>query len=146
MKQFVFTLQSLYDMQENIEKQIKMQMAAIEAELAKCFSEMETLNKNFENAQIEYCRVMAGSVTAVKIKNYGRFFERLRALILLQQGKISQLEAEKEKCLQKLVHVRKEKMLLDKVREEQYSEYLCDVKKRQAKMIDDFVSYKTTVS
>ena len=51
-----------------------------------------------------------------------------------------------EKSLQKLINVRKEKMLLDKVREEQYSEYLCDVKKRQAKMIDDFVSYKTTVS
>lgn len=26
MKQFVFTLQALYDMQESVEKQVKMQM------------------------------------------------------------------------------------------------------------------------
>jgi flagellar export protein FliJ len=146
MKQFVFTLQSLYDMQENIEKQLKMQMAAIEAEMAQHLSEMKALDRSFDKVQIEYCHAMAGGVSAMRIKNYGCFFERLRALILLQQGKISQLEAEKGKCLQKLVRVRKEKMLLDKVREEQYREYLCDMKKRQAKMIDDFVSYKTTVS
>jgi|AGTN01.2.fsa_nt_gi flagellar export protein FliJ len=146
MKQFVFTLQSLYDMQENMEKQIKMQMSVIEAEMVQRLNEMEALNTSFNNAQGEYCNAMAGGVSAVRIKNYGRFFERLRALMMLQQGKINQLEIEKEKCLQRLVHVRREKMLLDKVREEQYSEYMSDIKKRQAKMIDDFVSYKTSVS
>lgn len=79
---------------------------------------------------------------AVKIKNYGIFFEKLRAVILIQQTKITQLENEKAKCLQQLISVRKEKMLLDKLREEQYEQYMEGVKKHQAKLMDDFVSYK----
>ncbi len=146
MKQFVFTLQALYDMQESAEKQVKMQIAAIEAELAQCLAEIETLNARFDVAKNEYCSAMAGGVQAIRLKNYGHFFERLRAVIMLQQGKARQLEGEKEKCLQKLVHIRREKMLLDKLREEQYQEYQSELKKHQAKLIDDFVSYRTTVS
>lgn len=146
MKQFVFTLQPLYDVQESIEKQVKMQMGAIEAEIAQRVAEMDALNLNFNNVQIEYCHAMAGGVSAIRIKNYGCFFERLKALMLLQQRKIIQLEAEKEVCLQKLISVKREKMLLDKVREEQYGEYQNELKKQKAKIIDDFVSYKTTVS
>lgn len=146
MKQFVFTLQALYDMQESMEKQVKMQMGMIEAELAQRLREMDALNTSFETAQNEYCSAMAVGVAAVRIKNYGHFFERLRAVMVLQQGKISQLENEKEKCLQKLIHVRREKMLLEKLRAEQHDEYMSEVRKQQAKMMDDFVSYKTTVS
>ena len=146
MKQFVFTLQALYDMQESMEKQIKLQMGMLEAELAQRLREMDSLNSSFEKSQNEYCSAMAGGVAVVRIKNYGCFFERLRAVMLLQQGKISQLEIEKEKCLQKLIHVRREKMLLDKLRAEQHDAYMSEVRKQQAKMMDDFVSYKTTVS
>lgn len=146
MKQFIFTLQPLYDMQENAEKQIKTQIAALSAELAQRLKEMEALNQSFDTVKSEYCTAVTGGMQAVQIKDYGNFFERLKAVMMLQQGRISQLESEKEKCLQKLVHVRREKMLLDKLRMEQYEEYLDGIKKQQAKMIDDFVSYKTTVS
>ena len=146
MKQFVFTLQALYDLQESAEKQVKMQMSVIEAERTQRLKEMETLNSRFDLAKNEYCSVVTGGVQAIRIRNYGHFFERLRTVMMLQQGKINQLESEKEKCLQRLVDVRREKMLLDKLREEQYEEYLDGIKKQQAKMMDDFVSYKTTVS
>jgi flagellar FliJ protein len=146
MKQFVFTLQALYDVQESTEKQIKMQMSAIEAELAQRLREMETLNSSFDIAKSEYCAAVAGGMQAIRIRNYGHFFERLRAVMMLQQGKINQLEIEKEKCLQKLIHVRREKMLLDKLRQEQYEEYMSEIKKQQAKMMDHFVSYKIRLS
>lgn len=146
MKQFVFTLQALYDVQESIEKQLKMQLGAIETEIAQLTREIEALNARFDRVQSEYVTVMTGGVVAVRLHHYGHFFEKLRTVMLLEQGKINRLEIEKEKCLQKLVHVRKEKMLLEKLREEQYAEYLVEVKKQQAKMMDDFVSYKTTVS
>lgn len=142
MKQFVFTLQALYDMQEGIEKQIKLQLSAIEAELAVHRKELEALNLSFETTKGEYAAAVSRGVQAVKIKNYGIFFEKLRAVILIQQTKITQLENEKAKCLQQLISVRKEKMLLDKLREEQYEQYMEGVKKHQAKLMDDFVSYK----
>lgn len=143
MKQFVFTLQALYDMQESMEKQLKLQLSSIEAELQQHRKELEALNMTFENTKLEYTAAVKRGVQATKIRNYGVFFEQLRALMLLQQTKINQLENEKAQCLQQLVSVRKEKMLLDKLREEQYAQYLEDLKKHQAKLMDDFVSYKT---
>ena len=146
MKQFVFTLQALYDVQDSIEKQTMMRMGMLAAEIAQCADELDVLNAHYDKAQSEYCNVMTGGVAAIRIRHYGSFFEKLGAVMLLQQNKISKLEKEKEKCLQKLVRVKREKMLLDKLREEQYSKYLGELKKQQANMMDDFVSYRTSVS
>lgn len=144
MKQFVFSLQSFYEMQEGIEKQLKLQMSAIEAELALHIRELEALNASFDNTKTEYAAAVSRGIQAMKIGNYGLFFDKLRAVILIQQGKIAKLEAEKAKCLQNLIEVRREKMLLDKLREEQYAQYMDGVKKHQAKVMDDFVSYTIT--
>lgn len=145
MKQFVFTLQPLYDMQESIEKQYKMQMSEIEAELLKRLNDLDVLSSNFERMKREYCEAMATGVQAVKIKEYGHFFERLKAVMALVQDKIASLEKEKEKCLAKLVQARREKKLLDKVRENQYSEYMDELKKEQDKLVDDLISYRASV-
>lgn len=145
MKRFEFTLQPLYDMQESIEKQYKMQMSEIENELSRRLNDLDVLNNNFEKMKNEYCSAVKKGVQAIKISEYGNFFDRLKSVMGLLQDKIKYLENEKEKCLQKLVQARKEKKLLDKVRENQYSEYMDDVKKEQDKRVDDLVSYRVSV-
>lgn len=145
MKQFVFTLQPLYDMQENIEKQYKMQMGEIEAELKKRLGDLEVLNGNFERMRNEYCGAVASGMQAARVKEYGHFFDRLKAVIALVQEKIAHLEREKEKCMAKLIQARREKKLLDKVRENQYKAYMDEFKKEQDKKVDDLVSYRASV-
>lgn len=145
MKQFVFTLQPLYDMQESIEKQYKMQMSEIEAEIRRRLNDLEVLNGNFERMRIEYCSAVTSGMQAVRVKEYGHFFERLKTVIALVQEKIAHLEREKEKCLTKLVQTRREKKLLDKVRESQYTAYMDEFKKEQDKKVDDLVSYRASV-
>jgi flagellar protein FliJ len=145
MKRFEFSLQPLYDMQENYEKKYKMQMSEIEEELRKRINDLDTLNGNFDKMKNEYCKAMTRGVQASRVKEYGDFFERLKAVIGLIEEKIAFLENEKEKCLQKLIQVRKEKKLLDKLRENKYEEYRDEVKKEQDKRIDDLVSFKASV-
>jgi len=145
MKQFVFALQPLYDMQESNEKKMKLQMAGIEEELLKRKKDLELLNKNFIKVSEDYRNSVSRGMQASKIKEYGEFFERLKAVIALVQEKIDYLENEKEKCLQKLVQIRKEKKLLDKLRESKYEEYMEESKKQQDKRVDDLISYKTSV-
>jgi flagellar FliJ protein len=145
MKQFIFTLQPLYDMQENIEKQYKMQMSEIEAELGRRLGDLEVLNSNFAKMRNEYCSAVESGMQAVRVRDYGHFFDRLKAVIMLVQDKIVHLEKEKEKCLAKLVQARREKKLLDKVRESQYMEYMDGYKKEQYKKVDDLVSYRASV-
>jgi len=145
MKQFVFALQPLYDMQESNEKKMKLQMVGIEEELLKRKKDLELLNKNFIKVSEDYRNSVSRGMQASKIKEYGEFFERLKAVIALVQEKIDYLENEKEKCLQKLVQIRKEKKLLDKLRESKYEEYMEESKKQQDKRVDDLISYKTSV-
>lgn len=146
MKRFTFSLQPLYDMKQSEEKQQKLELVTIQKELAARYNEMKTLTAEFEGTSSDYCSVITTGVQAVRVKQYGQFFARLKAAMTLTQEKISALEAQKKKCIESLVEIRKELKLLEKLREEQYTEYLDKRKKVQEALIGDIVSFKASVS
>ncbi|MPN45607.1 hypothetical protein SDC9_193174 [bioreactor metagenome] len=86
MKQFVFTLQSLYDMQDGIEKQVKMQMSAVEAELARQLQEMEKISASFDRTKSEYCSAVAGGIQG-QGENFVRGIRHALEEILQQPAK-----------------------------------------------------------
>ena len=55
MKKFVFTLQSWYDMQLGLEKQHKLELKNIEAEITKRQNHLVQLGNDFDKAKGEYC-------------------------------------------------------------------------------------------
>ncbi len=146
MKKFVFTLQSWYDMQLSIEKQQKLELKNIEAELTKRHKELEQLNSDFDRTKGEYCTAVSKGVTANRVQDYGTFFDSLKAAMTTIQLEISRLEKEKEQRMQKLVQTRKDIKLLDKLRETQYAEYMDNAKKQHDKFVDDLVSFNVTTS
>ena len=146
MKKFVFTLQAWYDMQLGLEKQHKLELKNIEAELAKKQNELLRLERNFDKANCEYCSAVSKGIGAPRMKDFGQYFDSLKAAMAVVHMDINRLEKEKELCLQKLVNTRRELKLLDKLRESQYAEYMGNVKKQQDKFVDDLVSYSVTTS
>ena len=80
------------------------------------------------------------------MKDYGQYFDSLKAAMAVVHMDINRLEKEKDLCLQKLVNTRRELKLLDKLRESQYAEYMENVKKQQDKCVDDLVSYSVNAS
>ena len=146
MKQFVFTLQQWYDMQTGMEKQHKQQLAAIEKQIQNLRNDMQQLTDRFDTAKHEYCGALSTGLMALRAGDYGRYFDNSKAQMANIQTRIDLLERDKEQWLQKLVRVRRELKLLDKLREKQYKAYLEDVKKEHGRFIDDMVSYRVTVS
>lgn len=146
MRQFVFTLQQWYDLQVGTEKQYKMQINLLEAQLTACRNELNILTGCFDRTKVEYCGAVSTGMLALRAGDYGRFFECTKFQIAAVQAQIDRIESEKEQWLQKLVRVRREIKLLDKLYEKQYKEYLDEVKKENGKFIDDMISYKVTVS
>ena len=146
MKQFVFTLQQWYDMQIGLEKQHKLQISAIETRILECREELHGLLRCFDKTKVEYCGAVSVGMLALRAGDYGRYFESTKQQMAAVQAQIERLEHEKEQWLQKLVRVRREIKLLDKLREKQYKAYLDEVKKENGKQIDDMVSFKVTVS
>lgn len=146
MKKFSFTLQQWYDMQLGVEKQHKLQISAIEAQIRALREELRALLQRFDKSKVEYCGGVCAGMMALRADDYGRFFDSTKHQMAAVQAGIDRLEREKELWLQKLVRVRREIKLLDKLREKQYSAYLDGVKKENGKFIDDLVSYRVTVS
>lgn len=146
MKKFVFSLQSWYDMQLSLEKQHKLQIGMIESKIMACRDELAMLNRGFDKTKDEYAGEVSQGMAAHRAGHYGSFFDCTKAAMTEVMEQISQLEEEKEQWMQKLVLVRRDIKLLDKLRESQYIEYLAEVKKHQDKFIDDLVSYKVTIS
>jgi flagellar export protein FliJ len=146
MKKFVFSLQSWYDMQLGLEKQHKLQIGMIDAKINACRDELAALNHGFDKTKHEYTGEVSQGMAAHRVGHYGSFFDTTKANMAAVTQQIRELEEEKELWMQKLVLVRKDIKLLVKLRENQYSEYLSEVKKHQDKFIDDLVSYKVTIS
>ncbi len=146
MKKFVFSLQAWYDMQLGLEKQHKLQIGLIEANINRLKDDLAVLNRGYDKTKVEYSGAVTKGMIAPHVQHYGSFFDSSKAAMAAVMEQIGKLEREKEHWMQKLVHVRREIKLLDKLRETQYTEYLGEIKKEQSKLIDDLVSYKVTVS
>lgn len=146
MKQFVFSLQQWYDLQTGTEKQYKLQIKLLENRIAGLRNELSVLAGCFYRTKVEYCDAVSTGMLALRADDYGRYFECTKFQMAAVQANIDRLEHEKEQWLKKLVQVRREIKLLDKLYEKQYKEYLDEVKKENGKIIDDMVSYKVTVS
>lgn len=146
MKQFVFTLQSWYDMQLSLEKQHKLQISTIEARINASMDQLAVLSRGFDKTRCEFTGEVSRGMVVHRAHHYGTYFDSTKASMAALQQHIVQMEEEKEQWIQKLVRVRREIKLLDKLRENQYSEYIAEVKKQQNKFIDDLVSYKVSIT
>ncbi len=146
MKKFVFSLQSWYDMQLSLEKQHKMQIGMIEAKIMACRDELLELSRGFDKTKYEYTGEVSIGMAVHRAGHYGAFFDGTKAAMAEVMEQILKLEEEKEQWMKKLVLVRRDIKLLEKLRESQYCDYLEEVKKHQDKFVDDLVSYRVTIS
>ncbi len=144
MKQFVFTLQSLYDMKLSEEEQQKIRMQQITEKLLKQTQELEDMKKAFSQTRQLYRQRINRGLQAAELNRYNQYFSDLSEAMLLQKEKINQTEKEKEDCLKEQIETKKEIKTLDKLRESQYEAYLHEVKLEEEKTIGDLVSYKAT--
>jgi flagellar protein FliJ len=146
MKKFAFQLQSLYDVKLTLEEQQKNQLKQVEARLAKLNEEMEVLQYSFAKTREEYRIETETGIQAEKLSWYGGYFDLLNKSMTLQREKIAQAEAQREKCLETLLEIRKEVKSLEKLKDKQYEEYLKEVKNEEEKAIGDMISYKVAAS
>jgi len=146
MKQFAFSLQSLYDIKKTVEFQQKIQMKTIEAKLAKLEEELREIWANIENTKHMYTEDIQSGVQANKLVQYSRYFDLLNVSLTMQQERIATTEKEKQKCLEAQVETRKEIKSLEKLYEIELEAYNTLLKQEQDKAIGDIVSYKVATT
>ncbi|MDR2167851.1 MAG: flagellar export protein FliJ [Clostridiales bacterium] len=145
MAKFNFKLAPILSIKEKIEDLKKNELAkaimALEAEKAKLAQLRQTRADCIES----FRNSINTGVKPIDIRQHNIFLDRLKVLIREQKEAIVRAEAKVEEARLALVEAMRERKSLDKLKENDYEEYLVEEKKAEQKGIDEVVSYKTAV-
>ncbi|MCK5129118.1 MAG: flagellar export protein FliJ [Clostridiales bacterium] len=146
MRQFNFTLQSLYGIKKIEEKQHKRHMRKIESRLQELHNKLDELNRDLADTKSSYVKDLSGSIQAHKLNHYNHYFKKIAEHKTHQNEKILAQNIKKNECIKAQIETLRELKSLDKLRKKQYDEYLSEVRKEEDKIIEDIVSYKIIAS
>jgi flagellar FliJ protein len=143
MKKFTFKLQTLLNVKLSQEKEKTSELAnqtrvcvALEDELNGMYARMNATAAEY-NAKMERGGMSPGDAIA-----YTQGFRAARDNIAAQNERIKRAEKVRERIRGELQELMSERKMLEKFRENQHAEYLEEVKRDEAKQIDDFLSNK----
>lgn len=142
MKKFQFTLQSVYEYKQTVEKNQKADLNRAETLLRELREKERVLDETFERSCVERDAVLEKRVDIVSnLEKYDAFFRRLREEKESLAVKIINAEEVKARCQAALVATMKELKTYKKLRDEQYERYLKEVESEEEKAIGDIVSF-----
>lgn len=139
MKKFVFSLQRLYDVKKLSEDQLLIEQEQINKKLNELQGQKDQMILRFKEEKESYEEDCRRGIHASGMQSYGEYFDFLMKAVKKQDVLIAACLQEKEKCTQQLLKLMNEIKVLDKIKEEQFSEYNKELQKNDDKMIEDFL-------
>ena len=144
MKRFVFKLQTLLNIKQSFEKEQLAKLLECDALIARLNGELAALRDSFEQMRLEYNQKAASGMVVSSASNYVSGFEFLKDSIEAKKDEIAVAEADRLKIQLKLIEIKRDIKVYEKLREKQYEEYLKEVKLEEDNLIGDILSYKVT--
>ncbi|MDL2220237.1 flagellar export protein FliJ [Eubacteriales bacterium OttesenSCG-928-N14] len=146
MRAFKFTLQSLYDVKQTIEKEQMSQLREAEERVANLQLQLKQMYDSIRAAQADYSDAVQHGSTAQRLIGYGYYFERMEETVKLQKIKIKNAEVERDRIREQLIETKKEIRALEKLYEKQYAAYQEEAKQEEEKLVNDILSYQVASS
>jgi flagellar protein FliJ len=142
MAKFIFKLQPLLNIKEQMEEQLKN-------ELGKAIQKLEAekqVYRKLEQQRVE-CIFNAGSeasqgVRVDKLKDYSSYITFLKKKMEKQKENINLVQKNVDNYREQLIRVVQEKEMLEKLKEKKYREFLDEQQELEQKLIDEVVNYK----
>jgi flagellar protein FliJ len=142
MAKFIFKLQPLLNIKEQMEEQLKN-------ELGKAIQKLEAEKQVYRKLeeQREECIFNAGSeasqgVRVDKLKDYSSYITFLKKKMEKQKENINLVQKNVDNYREQLIRVVQEKEMLEKLKEKKYREFLDEQQELEQKLIDEVVNYK----
>jgi flagellar FliJ protein len=143
MKRFRFTLQALLNVKTTLEKQKIGELAAQNQIIARLEDQLAEMYARLDAAVTEYNdKMAAGGMSPGDTAAYGSGFRAMYDRIREQHEKIARAQEVKEQIQRELTELMGERKMLENLREKQYQEYIEEVRREDAKVLDDFMSSK----
>lgn len=144
MRKFAFTLQSMLNLKESQEKQMRNTLGALARRLNELTAERDELLGRRGRASGEYGERLASGMMAAETQWYTDYFRMMKETLDGQECRIAAAAGELEECRAKLVEAMREIRTLENLRGKQYEQYQQEIQQEQEKTIGDFVSFQST--
>lgn len=142
MARFIYRLQSVLNIKEQMENQAKMEFGQAVSNLQNEEDRLKTLKLRRETYMEEGRRLRAEGLDVLKLKENEQAVKVVDDLIIGQREKIKLAERAVERARVKLTEAVQERKVQEKLREHAFEEYLEEEKHVEAKEIDELVSYR----
>ncbi len=142
MKKFRFTLQSVLNVKQSLEKQQMAELGVCEMRIKTFQRELDEIIDRRERSRRDFQSALSEGVKAHDLTVFAMGFTAMRGKIEAQERKIETAEEEKRRVQARLLEVMQERKMLEKLKEKQLGEYKLLQKAEDAIMIDDFLTNK----
>lgn len=142
MKKFKFRFQTILDLRTRELEKAEQKLAEAQRDL---FNAKETLKRLFEAVKdnqhaLETLLSMSGHIDIVKVNTFQNYLKSLDIKIAKQHLIIKEAEKHLEKVRQEMLVVRQKKLMMDKLKENDYKEYLKEFERNDIRTIDEIAS------
>ena len=142
MKKFVFSLQSLLNYKLTVERQQKADLRKAQQALRELQDEEQRLLRAYAENERSLEEALRKNKNVVKaLSEHDAFFRFLRDALIAVRERIVRAERVVAECQTRLIRTMREIKTYNKLREEQYREYLKEIQLEEEKEIGDLVSF-----
>lgn len=142
MKKFVFSLQTLLNLRESIEKEQKNQLQVIQAKLHGLRKDLHRIQAQKLQTVTTFHRECGEGVTTSRMKEYHAFFEAMEKRIEEQKKAIKEMEKKEEHQKQLVINTMKQKKILETLRDKHYQQYLLEEQAEEQKRLDELAAQR----
>ena len=138
MKRFQFRLQKLLEIREYKEKQVKNELAGAERKKYLLVEKKEKYLKEDHDARKKMrLEENKKEFTVERFNQYQQYFKRLKAGMKAQDKLINLADEEVKLINDKLIQARKEKRILERLKEKKLKKYMYEVQREEQNFFDE---------
>ncbi|SDZ02782.1 flagellar FliJ protein [Proteiniborus ethanoligenes] len=144
MEKFNFRLNKVLEYRESIENINKSEYGKAKKKLDDETEILEEIISYKDSINLERDK-LASKTTIRNFKNYDLYLKSIKEKLIEQSNIVEAAQTNAEVARNKLINSSVDKKILENLRKRDFDNYLYQVKKQEEKIIDQIVSYKSSV-
>jgi len=141
MPKFVYKFETILDLKEQIEDNLKNELGKAYRKLEFEKDKLMSLENEKKELVTELVSKTSDGIPAGKIREYGSYLGVVRERIWHQQESVNYAQCNVDKCKERLIKAVQEKKMFEKLKEKQYRVYMKEQFRQEQRLTDEIVSY-----
>lgn len=142
MAKFFYRMQNILDIKYKLEEQAKQEFMAVQHRLNEAQDQLSHLEGRKDSYMQQYVRLVSQKLEVLEIEECKNAIILMDEYILNQQQVVRRIERELELAARKMNVAIQERKIHEKLKENQFEEFLQELNQEEMKEIDQLVSYQ----